>query len=455
MTVAIYKFARDTAANWTSVNPVMLDGEPAIEEDTGRLKFGNGVDAWADLPYFGGALSDMLLALQGMGASTGLVEQTGAHAFAKRAIGAAASTDILSRADGDGRYILSTLIAATNGLASLDSGGKVPTSQLPALAITSTFVVNSQAAQLALTTQEGDVAVRTDLNKTFIRNSGVAGTMADWQEMLTPTDTVISVNGFTGAVTITTITGNAGSATVLQNSRNIDGVPFNGGADIVVIAPATHAAASKATPVDADELPLVDSAAANVLKKLTWANLKATLKTYLDTLYVALSGSVMSGNIGRTTHVAGHLVGGFTNIGNNGAKTNPIFSVGTGNLPTSDTALGSMIGIGFAYANSSGGSGSTFTSSFGGAGSWGLYGTAGSGAATWFLDAGNGNIHALTSFRIGAVQVVGARKTGWAKGTGTATRTTFDTATVTLPQLAERMKALIDDLYDQHGLIGA
>jgi hypothetical protein len=35
----------------------------------------------------------------------------------------------------------------------------------------------------------------------------------------------------------------------------------------------THAATSKATPVDADELPLVDSAASFVLKKLTLANL--------------------------------------------------------------------------------------------------------------------------------------------------------------------------------------
>jgi len=53
----------------------------------------------------------------------------------------------------------------------------------------------------------------------------------------------------------------------------------------------THAAASKATPVDADELPLVDSAASNVLKKLTWANIKATLKTYFDTLYKPISYS--------------------------------------------------------------------------------------------------------------------------------------------------------------------
>ena len=38
-----------------------------------------------------------------------------------------------------------------------------------------------------------------------------------------------------------------------------------------------HAAASKVTPVDADEIGLVDSAAAWGIKKLTWANLKATL----------------------------------------------------------------------------------------------------------------------------------------------------------------------------------
>jgi hypothetical protein len=53
-----------------------------------------------------------------------------------------------------------------------------------------------------------------------------------------------------------------------------------------------HGAASKATPVDADELPLVDSAAGNVLKRLTWANLKATLKTYFDTLYLAAGNAL-------------------------------------------------------------------------------------------------------------------------------------------------------------------
>lgn len=52
------------------------------------------------------------------------------------------------------------------------------------------------------------------------------------------------------------------------------------------------------------------------------------------------------------------------------------------------------------------------------------------------------------------VQVVSARRTGWTAATGTPTRTAFDTATVTLPQLAERVKALLDDLI-AHGLIGS
>jgi len=56
--------------------------------------------------------------------------------------------------------------------------------------------------------------------------------------------------------------------------------------------------------------------------------------------------------------------------------------------------------------------------------------------------------------KVGANQVVSTRKTGWTAPTGTPTRTTFDTATVTLPQLAERVKALVDDL-QAHGLIGS
>jgi len=87
------------------------------------------------------------------------------------------------------------------GLATLDAGGKLDAGQLPALAITETFVVNTEAAMLALSAQEGDVAVRTDLSKSFILTAAPASTLANWQELLVPTAGVTSFNGRTGSVT--------------------------------------------------------------------------------------------------------------------------------------------------------------------------------------------------------------------------------------------------------------
>lgn len=55
---------------------------------------------------------------------------------------------------------------------------------------------------------------------------------------------------------------------------------------------------------------------------------------------------------------------------------------------------------------------------------------------------------------VAGVRVLTTRRTGWTIATGTANRATFATTTVTTEQLAERVKALIDDLVT-HGLIGA
>lgn len=44
---------RDTAANWTSANPTLAQGELGLERDTAKLKFGDGSTAWNSLAYFG------------------------------------------------------------------------------------------------------------------------------------------------------------------------------------------------------------------------------------------------------------------------------------------------------------------------------------------------------------------------------------------------------------------
>ncbi|KQQ98040.1 hypothetical protein ASF74_15010 [Arthrobacter sp. Leaf145] len=42
---------RGTAAQWTAANPVLAQGEPGIETNTGKQKFGDGVTAWNFLAY--------------------------------------------------------------------------------------------------------------------------------------------------------------------------------------------------------------------------------------------------------------------------------------------------------------------------------------------------------------------------------------------------------------------
>lgn len=43
---------------------------------------------------------------------------------------------------------------------------------------------------------------------------------------------------------------------------------------------------------DSDQIGFVDASASNALAKITWANIKATLKTYFDSLYRAVTGDV-------------------------------------------------------------------------------------------------------------------------------------------------------------------
>jgi len=42
---------RDNAANWTSTNPILAQGEPGLEIDTGKIKYGDGVNTWNNLSY--------------------------------------------------------------------------------------------------------------------------------------------------------------------------------------------------------------------------------------------------------------------------------------------------------------------------------------------------------------------------------------------------------------------
>lgn len=45
------KLRRGFATEWTARNPTLAAGEPGLEIDTNRVKYGDGSTRWSDLPY--------------------------------------------------------------------------------------------------------------------------------------------------------------------------------------------------------------------------------------------------------------------------------------------------------------------------------------------------------------------------------------------------------------------
>ena len=102
--------------------------------------------------------------------------------------------------------------------------GTIHATNIPVVALTTVQTAANQTAHLALTAQEGDIVVRSDENKSYVHNGGTAGTMADYTELLTPTDAVLSVNGQTGAVTISNATTSSAGLMSSTDKSKLDGI---------------------------------------------------------------------------------------------------------------------------------------------------------------------------------------------------------------------------------------
>ncbi|RWB08771.1 MAG: hypothetical protein EOQ39_18840 [Mesorhizobium sp.] len=109
-------------------------------------------------------------------------------------------TQLLATISNAGTAASKNTGVAAGNVPILDGSGLLDTSILPSIAITDVFTVATQAAMLALTAQKGDIAIRSDLNKSFALSTNSPTTLADWKELLTPTDVVLSVAGLTGAI---------------------------------------------------------------------------------------------------------------------------------------------------------------------------------------------------------------------------------------------------------------
>jgi hypothetical protein len=123
-----------------------------------------------------------------------------------------------------------------------------------------------------------DVASKVYVDSTTSASAAAAALSASASED-SAEDALVSANA---AALSATNASNSASAAALSAAMAISSP----------VAAPTHAAVAKPTPVDSDEFPLIDSAISFGLKKFTWSNIKAALKSYFDGIYSPLSNTV-------------------------------------------------------------------------------------------------------------------------------------------------------------------
>jgi len=212
MAINIEKVQLKRGTNRAAVSAATLDrGEPAIAlaerelwvgDGTGKIKISDivVVSNHASLPGTGEpdklylVVTDETLASE----SSLYVHKGGSYVLVTCGTGTLSASDITDFNVAVDNRIIDQWRGENDGLAPLDTGGKIPNSYLPDLSITDVHVVADNAARDALTVQAGDVAVVTGTNTTYIY------TGSTWQEMLTAPDGVTSVNGMAGPVVVLT-----------------------------------------------------------------------------------------------------------------------------------------------------------------------------------------------------------------------------------------------------------
>jgi hypothetical protein len=189
---------RDTAANWTAANPVLLQGEWGFETDARKLKIGDGATAWSALSYYSTGSSSGNTILSGSGAPSSALGVNGdiyldtaaTRLYGPKAAGAWGSGVALIGASG------ANGTNGTNGTAATVAVGTVTTGAAGSSA-TVTNTGTTSAAVLAFSIPRGD--------------AGTNGT-----------------NGTAATVAVGTVTtGAAGSSASITNSGTTSAATLN------------------------------------------------------------------------------------------------------------------------------------------------------------------------------------------------------------------------------------
>lgn len=185
-------------------------------------------------------------------------------------------------------------VGAAGGVAPLDGSGKIASTYLPSYV--DDVIEVADFASLPVTGETGKIYVTLDNNKqhrwsgsayiTWDSAPGTTDALVEGATNLYFTAARVRAVVLTGLSTATNAVIDA-TDTVLgalgKLQAQITGLWAGWGAQIA-------AGTDKATPVDADEMAIADSAASSATKKVSIGSIKTVFKTYFDTLYQTALG---------------------------------------------------------------------------------------------------------------------------------------------------------------------
>lgn len=151
------KLRRDSSDNWSANNPVLKLGEPGIETDTRKLKFGDGSTPWNDLGYTGIDIGDPIL-LEGIDDRVANLIKAGSNIS-------------ISYSDNTDELVISATGLQVAGNYATLVNGKVPADQLPGYI--DDVVEYPNFASFPQVGESNKIYVSLDNNKTY-RWSGSA-----------------------------------------------------------------------------------------------------------------------------------------------------------------------------------------------------------------------------------------------------------------------------------------
>jgi len=330
---------RGLAADWTSTNPTLAEGEVGVEKDTLKLKVGNGVDNWTTLPYFGsaGTVSSVAMSVPtGLTVSGSPVTTSGTFAVSLQTGYSIPTTS--SQTNWDSAYSErrqwdggSTNLVAATGRTSLGlvigtdvlapNGSAASLTSFPTFNQNTTGTAAGLSATLAVTSGGTGQTTYTDGQLLIGNSTGNTLTKAT----LTAGSGISITNGggsisiaATGSGTVTSVTASSPLASSGGTTPDISLASGYGDtqnpyasktANYVLASPDGSAGAPTFRAIGANDIPTLNQNTTG-----TAANITATSNTTLTTLsslslpYSQLSGTVPTWNQ-NTTGTASNVTG--------------------------------------------------------------------------------------------------------------------------------------------------